>query len=123
MMASWLLIRYENYCGNWGCTSDVFAGEQWQEFARVVKGNEVIAAADVRLADEDLGHRAPAGFFHHFGAPRGVEVDPHFLDICHATRTQQLLGANAVGANCGRVHQDVRHDAHFFVPFLIGKPA
>lgn len=105
--------------------------EQRQELSGLIKRDEIIATTNVGAADVDLRHCAPAGFFHHFGTLRRVEVNPYFFNFGYATGAQQLLGAHAVGANGGRIHQNtrcgtripVRCIVHFLAPFLIGMPA
>src|SRR5215208_7601863 len=67
---------------------------------------EIVAAADVALADPDLRHRAPAaGLLGHLGAQLGLEVDADLLDL-RAFLEQQALGRLAERARRGRVHQD-----------------
>ena len=52
------------------------ASQQRIELAGAVEGGEVVEAADVGIADEDLRHRPPpAGAREHDVALGGVEID------------------------------------------------
>src|SRR3954470_20148457 len=96
--------RTRNYTRRAGAA---LAREQRVELARVLELGEVVVAADVGVADVDLRHRAPAGLAHHLVALPRVDVDPDLLDLAHAFRLEQHLGANAIGADAGRVHGDL----------------
>ena len=85
------------------------AREQGDQAAPAVERDQVVAAADMGLADEDLRHRAPAREVHHGGARLRVAVDADLLDLLDALGLEDLLGANAVRANGGGVHLDVLH--------------
>jgi hypothetical protein len=60
------------------------ASEQRREAAALVERDEVVAAADMGVADEDLRHGAPAGELHHGVALGGVQVDADLLDLLDA---------------------------------------
>ena len=55
--------------------------QQRHEAAALVERDQVVAAADVGVADEDLRHGAPAGELHHGVALGGVQVDADLLDL------------------------------------------
>ena len=44
--------------------------------------------ADMRVADINLRHGAPSGFFHHFGSARGIAININFLDFRYALLCQ-----------------------------------
>jgi hypothetical protein len=71
-----------------------------------VQGDQIIATAHMRVANEDLRHSAAARDFHHVCALLGVGVDADFFNLRHALALQQLLGANAIRADGGGVHLD-----------------
>jgi len=48
-------------------------------------------------------------FFHHLDAPSRIKIDADFLDAGYALAIEQLLGANAVRAHAGRIHDDLGH--------------
>jgi hypothetical protein len=83
--------------------------EQGQQAAAPVEIDQIIAAADVGVADEDLRHRAPAGQLHHLRALRRFEVDADFVDVADPTLLQQRLGADAVRASLRQVHANGLH--------------
>src|SRR3954447_14919472 len=56
------------------------AGEQRHQAASRVERHQVVATADVGVADEDLRHGAPAGDLHHLHAFLRIGIDPDFLD-------------------------------------------
>src|SRR5690606_21802748 len=72
-----------------------------------VERRQVVEAADVALSDEDLRHRAAAGFLDHLVATRRLEIDVDLLDVGDAARLQKHLGALAIRAGAGAVHQDL----------------
>src|SRR5688500_8709103 len=84
--------------------------EEWIELACALERIEIVAAADVELADPDLRHRAPAALLHHLHAPVGLQVDANFFDR-RALLAQQPVGRLAEGAGSGQVHQHFRHPA------------
>src|SRR5688572_16834409 len=73
--------------------------QQRDEAAAAVERDQVIAAADVGVADEDLRHGAPLGGVHHRDAGLGVAVDADLLDLFDALGLEDLLGSNAIRAN------------------------
>src|SRR3990167_7834637 len=77
----------------------VSALQQRNQAATLVERDQVVAAADVGVADEDLRHGAPAGDFDHRVALGRVQVDADILDLRDATLLQQRLGALAVRAD------------------------
>jgi hypothetical protein len=62
--------------------------QQGIESARAIQRGQIIVAPDVRVADIDLRHGAPPGFFHHFGSARRITIDIHLLDFRHALLCQ-----------------------------------
>ena len=56
-------------------------GEEGLEASLPVELGKVVEAADVPLADVDLGNGAPAGALHHFLAPLRLEGDADLLDL------------------------------------------
>jgi hypothetical protein len=64
------------------------AFEQRHEAAARVQRHEVVVAAHVRVADENLRHGAPPGDLHHALARCGVGVHADFLDLLHALGLQ-----------------------------------
>src|SRR5690554_3038183 len=68
------------------------------------------------IADEDLRNRAASGDLHHLAAQAGVEVDTDLLDIGHAARLEQLLGAHAERAHGAGVHF---HACAHFLPLAL----
>ena len=79
--------------------------------AALVERDQVVAAAHMGVANENLRHGAPAGDLHHVGTGNGVHVDADFLNLLHAFGLENLLGANAVRADGGGVHLDGLHGA------------
>src|SRR6185503_10311276 len=51
----------------------------------------------------------PPGLLDHLAAALGLQVDADLLDVAHALRLEQGLGAKAVRAPARRVHQDAGH--------------
>ena len=94
-----------------------------QQAAALVQRDEVVAAAHMGVADIDLRHGAAAGARHHGLALGGIEVDADLLDLLHAARLQQLLGADAVGADLRRVHGDGGAHQAFSVGRLASRQA
>src|SRR5690606_32361731 len=83
------------------------SGKQRHEPALAVERGQVVEAADVALADEDLRHGAPAGLLDHLVTAHGIEVDPDLLDLLDAALLQKHLGALAIRAHRGGVHDDL----------------
>jgi hypothetical protein len=71
---------------------NAFTREQGQEPARTIEGNQLVATADVGLADVNLRDGASGGPCEHLAAAFGIEVDTHLLDLDDPARAQQLLG-------------------------------
>src|SRR5262245_53762274 len=83
--------------------------EQRVELAFAVEGIEVVAAADVALADPDLRNRvASPGFGAHLGAQRAF-ADVDLLEGGDALLAEQLLGHVAVRAEASRVDGNLGH--------------
>src|SRR6266581_568156 len=98
--------------------------EERIEPAGAIEGIEFVAAADVGIADEDLRHGAPSGPFHHLAAPDRLEIDADLVDSRDALALEQLLGADAIGADRRAIHEYARRIAlrrHHLV--VTGKPA
>ena len=87
------------------------AVEQRQQAVAAIQGDQVVAAADVRRADVDLRHGAPAGALDHGLALAGVVVDADLFQIGYAAGLEQGFGALAVGTVVRAVHDDFLHDA------------
>src|SRR5215469_6843393 len=83
------------------------ADQQLVEFAGVVQLSEILEAAHVPAADEDLRHGAPPALLHHLSALFRVHVHPH-LGIGDVLRLQQRLGTYAEGADPGGIDGDGR---------------
>src|SRR6185436_8792731 len=97
--------------------------QQWVELALALQGMEIVAAADVALADPDLRHgAAAAGLLRHLGAQLGLQVDADLLDL-RAFRQQQALGRLAERARRGGVHQHTGLAQGPVLYFSTGKPA
>src|SRR6185503_8106969 len=83
--------------------------EQRVELAGPLERDQVVAAPDVPLADEDLGNRHPSlGALDHHLLLGPTEID-HDLPILDALRGQQVLGAPAIGTGGLGVDFDGRH--------------
>jgi hypothetical protein len=68
------------------------------ELAAAVEGIEVVAAADVALADEDLRHRrAAARLRQHFLPPARLARDLELGEL-DALLAEEFLGGEAIGA-------------------------
>src|SRR6185369_12987127 len=76
-----------------------------------VERDQVLVAADVDVADVDLGNGAPAGLLHHRHAHARIEVDPDLGNGGYALRTEESLGPDAKGATRRGVHGDRRRGA------------
>jgi hypothetical protein len=84
--------------------------QQRQQTTLAVQGHQIIATTHMGFTNEDLGHGASPCEGHHALALGGLQVNTDLFYIGHTTRLQQLLGANAKGANGGGEHLDWRHD-------------
>ena len=83
--------------------------EQRIELAAALQGMQVIAAAHMAVVDEDLGKRAAAaGPVGHGVASVLIAVDGVFA-IRHPLAIEQLLGADAEGAEAPGVDLDLGH--------------
>lgn len=83
--------------------------QQRHEAATAVQSHQIIAAAHMGLANEDLRHGTPAGQGHHAVTLIRGEVDSHLLDMLDAASFEDLLGPVAIGTNSGGVHLDGWH--------------
>src|SRR5512134_452126 len=102
------------------------AREQWEQTALAVERRQVVEASHMSLANEYLGNRAASGAVDHFVEPRRLEIDTDLLDLGHAARFQQRLGALAIRTEPRAVHQYACTHADFPTrspQFLIGSPA
>src|SRR6476646_6357153 len=79
-------------------------GEERLEAAGAVERDQVVAAADVGIADEDLRHGVAAGELDHGRALGGALVDPDLVELLDPALAQQRLGPDAVGAGGSAVH-------------------
>jgi hypothetical protein len=84
--------------------------QQGHQPALAIQRDQIIAAAYMRAADENLRHGAPPGDLHHVVALYGIGINADFLNLLHALGFEDLLGANAVGANGRGVHFYSLHD-------------
>src|SRR5690606_21353436 len=79
------------------------------ELAAAVEAHQIVAAADVRLANPDLRDGVAASrLFAHLGAQGGLARHVDLLER-HALIPQELLGHVAVRAERGGVDGDFRH--------------
>lgn len=88
--------------------------EQGQQFATGIQRHQVVAAAHVGGPNKDLGYGAPTGAGHHVIAGLGVGVDTNFFNQLNPFGFQELLGADAIGADRGGVHLDNLHVTNAF---------
>src|SRR5688500_17113982 len=86
-----------------GRLSGCVAREQRDQRTAPIERDQVVAAADMGLADEDLRHRVAAGQANHVGALRRVDVEADFLHRLDAALLQKRLGALAIRAPVGAV--------------------
>src|SRR5438046_1252034 len=66
---------------NRGLSLRAAAQQQRHQLAALIERDELVAAADVRVADEDLRHGAPPGDRHHLRSLRRIEIDADVLDL------------------------------------------
>jgi hypothetical protein len=85
--------------------------QQRHEATLAVQGHQIVTAADVLVANEDLRHGTTTGERHHAVALFRLLVDADFFNVLHAPRLQELFGPNAIRANCGGEHLDWVHGA------------
>ena len=88
-----------------------FATEPPVQFAAGAQPGEVVVAADVLAAEEDLRHAAAAGALDHLRLARLVVGDVGLLPR-HALGAQQRLGLGAEGAPLLGVDEDVGRVVH-----------
>jgi hypothetical protein len=62
------------------------------------------------FTDENLGHRSTPCDAHHVFTDLGLGVNSNFFNVSHTFGLQNLLGTNAIRADCGGVHLHVGHD-------------
>src|SRR5260221_12460639 len=62
------------------------------------------------LADPDLRHGIAAAPARHLGAPLGLQVDAHLLEVAHALLREQPFRRLAERAGRGEIHQDPSHN-------------
>src|ERR1017187_4334366 len=85
------------------------AGEQRLEATGAVERHQLFAAADVRLADEDLRYGPAPRQADHCVALAGPLVDADLADRLDAALAQQRFGAQAIRARRRAVHPDGLH--------------
>src|SRR6185436_3520360 len=85
------------------------AGQQGLEAAATVERDQLVAAADVGVADEDLRHRPALRQLDHGLALAGLLVDPDLVDRLDAALLQERLRAQTVRAGRRAVHLDGLH--------------
>src|SRR5262245_45255998 len=80
---------------------------------------QIVAAADMDLADENLRHgHAAIGTLDHLGAPFRIGADIDFGEL-HVLAVQQRLGRDAIGAIAGRIDFDFAHlNGRFFAVYM-----
>lgn len=83
--------------------------QQGHQPAAAVQIHQLVAAAHMRVANENLRHGAPAGDGHHLGPLRRVQVDADLLYVVDPALLEQGLGPQAIGADLGGVHLDGGH--------------
>jgi len=83
--------------------------KQWLQTAFTIESHQVIASAYMCIADENLRNRAPACERHHAISLIIRQINAHFFNVLHATRLENLLGANAIRTNGSGVHLDRGH--------------
>jgi len=79
------------------------------EATTAVQSHQIITAAHMGLANEDLRHGPPACQGHHAVTLVSGEIDSHLLDVLDAASFEDLLGPVAIGTNSGGVHLDGWH--------------
>jgi len=83
--------------------------QQRRKAAGTIQRNQLVAAAYMGVADEDLRHGTATGQRDHVISLHRVQVDPDFVNLLDAALFEQALGTDAVGADLGRVHADSVH--------------
>ena len=94
-------------------------GKQGIEAARAIERMQVIATADMALADKNLRNRPPTRLRNHFLLAIRVLIDVNLVDVGNAFGAQQRLGPLAVGTPIRCIHLDFGHDDYFST----GRPA
>jgi hypothetical protein len=85
------------------------ARQEFIKFACVLERVQIVAASDMRIADENLRHRPAAASFRRHCRLRGpIAIDADFLEDSRLP-PQQGLGRVAKGASRLRVDDDRRH--------------
>ena len=87
--------------------------QQGQKAATLVERHQIVATANMGLADEDLRYGALTGNLHHLDALSAVQINPDLFNFNHAAFQEQLFGTNAVWTNGGGVHLDGLHGIDF----------
>src|SRR5437868_2960014 len=82
---------------------------------------QIVTATDMRRADEDLRHGAPAAASRHFFARLGTRIDVDLLEI-DAFSLEKLLRARAVRAPARQINHDLR-SAHAPLSVRMGSAA
>lgn len=67
----------------------------------MIECDQIIASANMGIADIDLWNGTTPGFFHHLGAQFRIEIDTGFLDLSNAPIAQQLFCTYTVRAHGG----------------------
>ena len=78
--------------------------EQRLKTTTLIERDQVVAAAHMGCANEDLRHGTAASDLHHLRTLHRVGVNADFFNVLHAFGFEHLLGANAVRADGGGVH-------------------
>src|SRR5690606_3271262 len=84
---------------------------------RAVERGQIVVAANVAIADENLRHGAAPASLHHLLALGGLFVHLNLVNLNPLAR-EQRASALTIPAPCGRVHDDLRRIAHQAFPFL-----
>src|SRR5450755_3396904 len=85
------------------------AAEQGHQSAAPVEFDQLVAAADVGLANEDLRNGVATGPLDHLGALRRIDVEANLVERLDAALFEERLRALAVRAPIGAVHPDRLH--------------
>jgi hypothetical protein len=90
-------------------TGQALVGEECVELTASVQGVEIVATADVGIANPDLWHRvAPAGLFAHFGSEISASSHIDFFEP-GTLAAQQIFGHVAEAAISGGIELDFWH--------------
>jgi hypothetical protein len=96
---------------------DVAALQQRVQPVRAIQRGQVIASADMNLADENLRHGAASGARNHDCQLVRFAVDRNFLQVADALAIQQPFRPPAERTKLGAVH---RHFGHGWLLVGIG---